>query len=658
MKNEIRYANGGNVFKNKETNVTYFVEQRPDGVWTIYSEGPQWSRREEYVYGFASESDAIDIAKLEAGITHEEDPEAYFFRRTEYATGGGVKSNQYEVELESIDNPDFEYKKRYTKKIKKYRVSVNSIEEAKKVVSEFINDNDLGGGNFIGAQIYQNNKPIAYISYNLRVWAGKVGDMNSIPYEENNMDIQSKIDKLKKVYNSTLVPESVKAKALEEIEKLKKEKVNQTKTSAKEVKSEEPGIDSEQREFNKTVLQIIEKNKINDANSFEQIVSEVLQDSNFHTEAFIFASILDKSIVTKQDWYSSERFVSDEKTIKIALEISQMSGWDASKFGPALEFALKMKGFHNIAAALKKSLQEEESQYPNAIEELTKRQTEYTQEIASRTGLRQSAVADFVAKNGLTESETLNLLQGLGMGKIIAADFMTAVAGIPGNSFEKRIIAFAKSNEAFKTPTPAPTPTPKVNETPIVKDDRIGNKNISEVATYIPHRNIKSIVVEFNGKEVTLNGSDIFDGIYVENKYLGIKTRKKREPKVARTQFEEETFEFAKGGYTRPAYDLKTTDDYYFVTNSRVEYEFSVAGFEREGDDTDSLYFDDLDTTAKRDLGTIIIKNNAWKKLASGQTIKAISSTGISGKLTKVIDKKSDGGNMSSWKHKQKNSNK
>jgi hypothetical protein len=560
MKNEIKYAHGGNVFKNEDTQVTYFVEQHPDGVWTIFSEGPQWSRRDEYEYGFASESDAIDIAKIEAGITHEEDPEAYFFRKTEYAKGGNTNKD---------------------------------------------------------------------------------------------MDIQNKIDKLKKVYNSTLVPESVKVKALAEIEKLKKQNVNQTKTSVKEVKSKEIGMDSDQREFNKTVLQIIEKNKIYDANSFEQIVSEVLQDSNFHTEAFIFASILDKSIVTKQDWYSSGRFVADDKTRTIALEISNMAGWDASKFGPALEFTLRMKGFSNIADALKKSLQEEESEYPNAIEELTKRQTEYTQEIATRTGLRQSAVADFVAKNGLTESQTLNLLQGLGMGKIIAADFMTAVVGIPGNSFEKRIIAFAKSNEAFKSPTPTPTPppTPKVDESPIVKDDRLGNKKISEVATYVAHRNIKSIVIEFNGKEITLNGSDIFDGIYVDNKIVGVKTRKKREPKVARTQFEEETFEFAKGGYTRPAYDLKITGDYEFSTNYGLNYQFSVRGFEREGDVTDSLYFDNSETTAKRELGSIIIKNSAWKNLSNGKTIMAVSSTGIKGKLTKLTKKMSIGGEVNDIKN-------
>lgn len=413
MKNQVKYTHGGNVFTNKETKVKYSVEQRPDGIWTIYSEGPQWSRRDEYEYGFASESDAIDIAKIEAGITNEEDPEGYFFRKTEWSTGGGLKSNQYEVELESIDNPDFEYKKRYTKKIKKHRVSVSSIEEAKKVVGEFINDNDLGAGNFIGAQIYQNNQPIAYISYNLRVWAGKVGDMNSVPFEENNSDIEDKIAKLKKVYNSTMIPESIKQKALEEIENLKKQR--------------------------------------------------------------------------------------------------------------------------NVAK-----------------------------------------------------------------------------------------------------PSEPNTSKPKVTSEPVIQDDRIGDKHISEVATYIPHRNIKSIVIEFEGKEITLNGSDIFDGIYVDNKIVGVKTRKKREPKVARTQFEEETFEFAKGGYTRPAYDLKTTGDYEFSTNLDAIYQFRVAGFEREGNDTDSLYLDDLETRAKRDLGTIIIKNNAWKKLANGLTIRATSSTGIKGKLKKI----------------------
>lgn len=76
-------AKVNNVFKDQKTGVIYSVEQRPDGVWTIFSEGPQWSRRDEFKYGFRSEADAIDSAKFQAGITTEEDPEAYFFRETE-----------------------------------------------------------------------------------------------------------------------------------------------------------------------------------------------------------------------------------------------------------------------------------------------------------------------------------------------------------------------------------------------------------------------------------------------------------------------------------------------------------------------------------------------------------------------------------------------
>ena len=95
---EGKMATGGNVFKDDRDGTTYFVEKRPDGIWTIFSEGPQWSRRDEYQYGFASEEDAIDIAKLHAGITTEDDPEAYFMR-TQYGNGGelakGIKA-EYE----------------------------------------------------------------------------------------------------------------------------------------------------------------------------------------------------------------------------------------------------------------------------------------------------------------------------------------------------------------------------------------------------------------------------------------------------------------------------------------------------------------------------------------------------------------------------------
>lgn len=46
----------------------------------------------------------------------------------------------------------------------------NNIEECQKIVEEYIEDNDLGGGNWIGGFVYEQDNLIAVISYNGRVW--------------------------------------------------------------------------------------------------------------------------------------------------------------------------------------------------------------------------------------------------------------------------------------------------------------------------------------------------------------------------------------------------------------------------------------------------------------------------------------------------------
>lgn len=355
--------------------------------------------------------------------------------------------------------------------------------------------------------------------------------------EEN----QSKIAKLEKVVASAMVPDAVKDQAKAEIERLRSESYMGESGNENSMNNSE---------LNKEVYRIVKDNKINDKDSFEQIVSEVLTDSNNHAEAFKFATILDKSIKTKEDWYKSERFVADDENRKVALKISNLSQWDANYFGPALEFTLKMNGFHQIADALKKALSTDATNnYPNAIDEITKRQGEYAQEIANRTGLRQGAVAEWIANNGLNEKETLNLLQGLGMKKLDPKDFMTAVVGTPNNEYENKLVAFAKSNEAFKTPTPTPAPTQ------IAKSKSITKGNLSSFAKYISKRNIKYLVVEIDGKELTFNNSDIVDGVYVLKDKITEPKPKKKTPKVSRTQFEEEEFEFKNGGKVeiRPA---------------------------------------------------------------------------------------------------------
>jgi hypothetical protein len=482
---------------------------------------------------------------------------------------------------------------------------------------------------------------------------------------------QEKIAKLEKVLSSNLVPESAKEKARLEIERLKSE------TST--------GISAEQRELNKKALALVEKNNIID---FVNLVSFTLEDANYHSANYEFAKLVDKSIKTKEDWYKSPLFKGDKKTREVGVEIANFCGLDMHAIKECLDFVLRMKGYHKIANALEEATKDD----PNRIETLSKNQELYVKEIASRTVTDQRAVTEFIKDNGLNDNETLNLLQGLGMGKIKPMEFVNSLMG--NKEFEKQIIDFAKSNEAFKTPESKPKTKVKLKDVEIlwaegdtkkydkfpkkytswksaneavkpiskdaskheaynkvgfvitfeddeqytgrldvaskvdnpnvepyignvfgvhvkewldyllsdesgesesqkqevrewlakydlgldakqeeeieaheeevetkedeksavvVKDDRLKGKHISEASKYIPHRNIESITFTIDGKQHTVKGSDIFDGIYVENSVLGIKAKRtpKKQPKVARTQFEDETFEFGKGGKTK-----------------------------------------------------------------------------------------------------------
>ena len=60
---------------------------------------------------------------------------------------------------------------------KKRKIPVRSIDEASKLVRRWIEDHDLGGSN-VGKQIILfNGSPVAYVSYNGRVW-----NLNGTPY--------------------------------------------------------------------------------------------------------------------------------------------------------------------------------------------------------------------------------------------------------------------------------------------------------------------------------------------------------------------------------------------------------------------------------------------------------------------------------------------
>lgn len=270
---------------------------------------------------------------------------------------------------------------------------------------------------------------------------------------------------------------------------------------------------------------------------------------------------------------------------------------------------------------------------------------------------------------------------------------------------------------------------------------------ISANHVYIANRYIVEAVIKKDGKLVEYKGKDILDGIYVSKDFFGGDIPKMGAPKVTRTQFEEEEYEFGEGGdissnyksineifknrdksvsvaqkveivkglidagytdadltvtaksgtaytnkvdkkteqvltkfykfydgslkgnmpfqtiydiidmnsrfqynvlstikrvnkfgsggYVRPSATMKTTGIYKFVTKDK-EYILEVSMFERENELKDSLQ---IQNDLRGELGSILINNNAWRRLSKCDTVTAKSSkSDVQGKLTRIDD--------------------
>ena len=80
-------------------------------------------------------------------------------------------SEDLEVELGAEPNPNHSLKSHTgSVKIKTQRVKVKSLSEAQNKVREFIEENDLGSGNFTGGDLFSHGKKIGRVSYNGKLW--------------------------------------------------------------------------------------------------------------------------------------------------------------------------------------------------------------------------------------------------------------------------------------------------------------------------------------------------------------------------------------------------------------------------------------------------------------------------------------------------------
>jgi len=85
------------------------------------------------------------------------------------------------------------------------------------------------------------------------------------------------------------------------------------------------------------------------------------------------------------------------------------------------------------------------------------------------------------------------------------------------------------------------------------------------------------------------------------------------------------TFEsFLNEAYKRPASDMKISGKFEISIDGKT-HTTKIAGFEREGDDTDSLYLMDEDPL-KNEHGSFIVKNADMPNLSKGKVVNGVCS--------------------------------
>ena len=94
--------------------------------------------------------------------------------------------------------------------------------------------------------------------------------------------------------------------------------------------------------------------------------------------------------------------------------------------------------------------------------------------------------------------------------------------------------------------------------------------------------------------------------------------------------------QFTNEAYRSIPYNVKIAG-VYKVDIDDAECTVTVAGFERQGDDTDALYLMDSDPY-KSLLGSLIVKNKDMFSLPKGKTIKARSTTNNDVTITRIRD--------------------
>jgi len=117
--------------------------------------------------GFMSYTDSLQGLPLEVAQKLNEMLEEVLIK----AGSETEMKEDLEVELGAEPNPSHSSRSHEgSVKIKTHRVKAKSLSEAQNEVRGFIEENDLGAGNFTGGDLFSHGKKIGRVSYNGRLW--------------------------------------------------------------------------------------------------------------------------------------------------------------------------------------------------------------------------------------------------------------------------------------------------------------------------------------------------------------------------------------------------------------------------------------------------------------------------------------------------------
>ena len=261
-----------------------------------------------------------------------------------------------------------------------------------------------------------------------------------------------------------------------------------------------------------------------------QAVVESLTDANFHTEARVLVSILEKKpeLAVKPDYpspsdpkfnekfeainkkYDSKYWDADDKTRDFAIKVSQKSGWDGNAIAGAYEYLVRVDGgYHKLADNIQKAMEYDTETMAKGGHLAAKTKVEVGDEKISviKNRKEKTGYPIYVVSEGYAPI-TLDVCAT----KELAEKKAKALANREGYKMEDGgYMAYGgKMADGGK----------------MAKGAKLKTK-----AKYIPKYQIEEVEVDINGKEKEIDGADLLDGLYV--KKAAVMT-KKAAPKKAK----------------------------------------------------------------------------------------------------------------------------